>query len=252
MGIAKKGSKLQIAMLASGGGTTIKAVLTECLPGGRLHDLVEPVCIIASRPDAGALKRPREVGIKVPTFDVVPPSRRLGAPDPELFGNMLANIFDGGGVDLFCQFGWLPLTPKSLLDRYPGINQHPGPVPAYGGKGMYGRAVHAARLNYIRATSGYQATVVVSHWVTPEYDKGRVIQYEEVAVLPDDTPETLGARALEVEWRTQIRTLAMLSLGTNSVSGVDCLFGEEPDPNSAAGRALAQAKARAIADYPHG
>lgn len=254
--VPKRGPKLRIAMLASGGGTTIKAVLEQCLPGGRLHDLVEPALIVASRPDAGALMRPNEVGIDVPVISIMPPSRRKPeAPTTEEFAAALIELFDGEEIDMFCQFGWLPMTPEAVLLRYFGINQHPGPVPLFGGKGMHGIRVHAARLNYLRKMAELpnggtwpRQTVVVCQQVAPQFDEGAMIEFDTITIDEGETPESLQAKALPHEWEVQIRALERIARGP--VNEMVCPFGAAlptGHPNQAL---LDAAKAEAIASYP--
>lgn len=110
--------------------------------------------------------------------------------DPDYSNRLLATLQDHQ-IDLVCLAGYMTLLPKPVLDAFPHrvLNIHPALLPKFGGKGMYGHHVHEAVLAAGESVSG--CTV---HYVTEEYDEGAVITQEEVAVLPDDTPDTLAAR----------------------------------------------------------
>ncbi|MFN3683119.1 MAG: formyltransferase family protein, partial [Fimbriimonadaceae bacterium] len=99
---------------------------------------------------------------------------------------------------LVCLAGYMRLLPKEVLDSFPNrvLNIHPALLPKFGGKGMYGMRVHEAVLRAGEAESG--CTV---HLVNERYDEGPIVVQLRCPVLPDDTPETLAARVLELEHR---------------------------------------------------
>jgi folate-dependent phosphoribosylglycinamide formyltransferase PurN len=99
-------------------------------------------------------------------------------------------------VDVILLAGYVRLVPAAVVARYRGrmLNVHPALLPAFGGKGMYGRRVHAAVLE-----SGAGETGATVHFVDEHYDRGPVVAQRRVPVLPDDTPESLAARVLAVE-----------------------------------------------------
>jgi folate-dependent phosphoribosylglycinamide formyltransferase PurN len=101
-------------------------------------------------------------------------------------------------VDLLVLAGYLKLVPAEVVARYRGriINVHPALLPAFGGKGMYGRRVHEAVL-----ASGARESGATVHLVDEVYDRGTILAQARVPVLPDDDPETLAARVLQVEHR---------------------------------------------------
>ena len=175
----------RIAVLASGGGTNLQAVLDHLRARGdnRAGDVV---LVASDNPDAGALARAQNA--KIPT--AVLKTKRT--PD----GCDLLDIMRKHGVDFVALAGYLRLLPKELLSEYPSrvLNVHPALLPAFGGAGMYGERVHRAVLMSGAAVSG--ATV---HYVDEEYDNGAIVAQWPVPVLADDSVQTLAARVLKVE-----------------------------------------------------
>jgi phosphoribosylglycinamide formyltransferase 1 len=169
---------VRVAVLASGGGTNLQALLDACGPGAPAR----VIRVISNRADAGALERARAAGIPAVVLR-----------DPADSGELLAALAD---ADLVVLAGYLKLIPAAAVARFPRrmINIHPALLPAFGGPGMYGRRVHAAVLASGVAESG--ATV---HYVDEHYDRGPIVAQRTVPVLPGDTPETLAARVLAVE-----------------------------------------------------
>ena len=154
--------------------------------------------VVSSRPDAGALERARRAG--VPTTVLADPG------DADELLRALA------GADLVVLAGYMKRVPPAVVARFRlrMINIHPALLPGFGGAGMYGRRVHEQVLATGATISG--ATV---HYVDEEYDHGPIIAQWPVPVRPDDTPETLAARVLEVEHRLLplvVTTLARLGL----------------------------------------
>jgi phosphoribosylglycinamide formyltransferase-1 len=201
---------LKLAMLISGGGTTATAICTACKPGGSLHGLIKPSLVISSSAQAKGLERTVQTGmIASEDCHVVEPKAHPG----DAFGGMIMRALDRKNVDIIGQYGWLPRTPNEVIAAYDGaiINQHPGPLdpghPDFGGKGMYGRRVHCARLFFARNTEGNMWTEVVGQYVEPEFDKGMVLKSERVLIEQNDTVDTLQARCLEAEYRVQIALL---------------------------------------------
>lgn len=175
----------RIAVLASGGGSNLQALLEylDALAdrrGGRV------VLVASNRPDAGALERAARRDI--PTIV----HRGPGAPD----GPDLADALAGHDVDLVVLAGYLKLVPPEVTRRYHGriINVHPALLPAFGGHGMYGNRVHHAVLE-----SGATVTGVTAHFVDDVYDRGRIIAQWPVPVFSGDTVASLAARVLRVE-----------------------------------------------------
>jgi phosphoribosylglycinamide formyltransferase-1 len=178
-------SKLRVASLISGGGTTMESV-AKATQSGELKD-VELVGIIASKADAGGIEKAKRLGI--PTFVVA----RSIYKTREEFGEQILAILKQLGVDLVSQNGWLPMTPSGIVCQYETINQHPGPLDPdhenrdFGGKGMYGSRVSCARLAYGWLTEEVGATTESTvHHVTDEehFDQGGIISAVPVPISP--------------------------------------------------------------------
>ena len=179
----------RLAVLASGGGSNLQALIDAHARG----DLPAPiVLVISNRHDAGALERARRHGI---------PAVHVGRKHPDFEGRII-ELLREHQVDVVVLAGWLSLIGPRLLAAFPQrvINIHPGPLPRFGGKGMYGRHVHEAVLAAKVASSG--PTV---HLVDEHYDEGPILAHVEVPVEAGDTPETLAERVLREEhellWR---------------------------------------------------
>jgi folate-dependent phosphoribosylglycinamide formyltransferase PurN len=140
--------------------------------------------VISDKPDAGALERGRAAGADT----VVLKDHRDAV---EILGTLRLRA-----IDFVVLAGYLKLVPSDVVDAYAGrmINIHPALLPAFGGKGMYGRRVHEAVLQ-----SGATLSGPTVHLVSSEYDRGRILAQWPVPVRPDDTPDTLAARVLAVE-----------------------------------------------------
>ena len=169
-----------VAVLVSGGGTNLQALL-EAL---RDSPVARVARVVASDVGARALERARRAG--VPTALLT---------DPEDPAEVVTATGDARLVVLAGYVRRIPPAAVARL-RWRVINIHPALLPAFGGHGMYGRRVHEAVLASGVALSG--ATV---HYVDEEYDRGPIIAQWPVPVRPDDTPDTLAARVLEVEHR---------------------------------------------------
>lgn len=176
---------IKLAVLLSGGGTTLQNIIDR-IAAGRLDARVSVV--ISSRKDAFGLDRAKAAGI--PT--AVVSSRQYR--EIEQFSNAILTEIDRHGVDLIILAGFMCLF--QIPDRYIGrmMNIHPALIPAFCGKGFYGHHVHEAVLEYGCKVSG--CTV---HFADNQYDHGPIIAQRTCPVLDDDTPETLAARVFEQE-----------------------------------------------------
>ncbi len=175
----------RIAVLASGGGSNLQALLEHLDRLGSLRG-GDVVVVASNSATAGALARARARGIATA---VLPSSTCPGTPS-------LDRVLDAHAVDLVVLAGYLKLVPADVVRRVAGrmLNVHPSLLPAFGGPGMYGLRVHRAVLDAGARVSG--ATV---HFVDEEYDRGRIAAQWPVPVLPGDDPHTLAARVLRVE-----------------------------------------------------
>ncbi|MHB1071941.1 MAG: phosphoribosylglycinamide formyltransferase [Gemmatimonadaceae bacterium] len=191
--------RARIAVLASGGGSNLGALLAhfDALGDARAGDVV---LVASDREQAGALDRARAHGI--------PTALLRTRAQPE--GEEMLPLLDRHAIDLVVLAGYLRLVPQPVVRRWHGriVNVHPGPRPELGGTGLYGAGVHDAILRGGAARWG--ATV---HFVDVVYDHGATIAHEPVPVLPDDTPASLAARVLEAEHRIFPRVVQALAAG---------------------------------------
>ena len=196
--------QVKFGVLFTGEGTNMEKILLESqITKGRF----EVRCILSNRSQAGGLNRARN--LEFPEKDIVV-LRRQDCPGDtdeekhENFGRQIVTEMHKRGVTHIIQAGWLVLTPKVVIDEFADriFNQHPAPVPEFGGEGMYGIRAHAAVLNFVKMTEQeHPHTNVVIHRVTPTLDEGAVVRSAHVDILPDDNAETLQKRATEYEYR---------------------------------------------------
>ena len=235
----------RLVSLISGGGTTMEQIALAIergdVPGMQMTG------VIASKPDAGGIDKARKLGIPTMIVDQRAFRSERGL-DRAAFGRRLLAVLGDYGATVVTQNGWIPLTPANVTFTYGDriFNQHPGPPEQFGGKGMMGKAVHAAVLKFQELAGRTFDTSVVGHYADPELDKGGVVVRRKVEVFHNDTVDSLQARALPEEHRAQIEMLRAL---------VDCRLRElepellvEPDEM----HLLEEAKCYAIGAYPKG
>jgi phosphoribosylglycinamide formyltransferase-1 len=209
-------TRRRIAVLASGGGTNLQAILDHLERlGDRRHGDV--VVVVSDRAEAGALTRARKHGISTAV---------IGAAGAEL-----GDVLDEHGAELVVLAGYLRRVSENVVHRYAGrvVNVHPALLPGFGGAGMYGARVHAAVL-----AAGVTVTGVTVHFVDEEYDRGTIIAQWPVPVLAGDDARTLAARVLRVEHLLYPRvvdavaggrvTLAACRDGRGFATGADVVF----------------------------
>ncbi|HXP90079.1 MAG TPA: phosphoribosylglycinamide formyltransferase [Fibrobacteria bacterium] len=187
-----------IAVLCSGGGSNLQALMERIDRG----DLEAKIAWVASNNgDSPALERARRAGIPAHHVSV----RTEGGP--EGVERRLLELVTAHDVQVLVLAGYMKVLPAAVIRALPGrvVNIHPALLPAFGGKGMYGVHVHEAVLE-----SGAQWTGVTIHLVTENYDEGPVLRQRVAAVMPGDTPASLGSRVLALEhdtlWR-EVRSL---------------------------------------------
>ena len=193
--------RLSIGILSSHEGTNLQTIIDACKEG-RLHARVRVV--VCNNSGALAIERARREGI---------PFRHLSArthPDPHEMDAAIASAFEEHGVELVALAGYMKKLGPRTLNRYRGrvLNIHPALLPKFGGEGMYGSRVHEAVLESGDAVSG-----VTVHLVDEEYDRGPIVAQREVAVLVDDTPDSLARRVLEQEHALYPETLQRIAAG---------------------------------------
>jgi phosphoribosylglycinamide formyltransferase-1 len=178
----------QLAVLGSGRGSNFQAIL-RAIDEGRLPST--RVClVISNNSDAGILALARSAGI--PALHV----SQKQFPTEEAFTDAMLLALQRHGTELIVLAGYMKRVPSRVVREYRGriLNIHPALLPKFGGQGMYGHHVHEAVIAARERESG--ATV---HVVDDEYDHGQIVLQRTVEVAPDETPETLAAKVLEVE-----------------------------------------------------
>jgi formyltetrahydrofolate-dependent phosphoribosylglycinamide formyltransferase len=189
----------RIAVLASGGGSNLQAILDHLDRRG--DQRAGTVVVVASnRADAGALERARRRDI---------PTAVLGSEkQPERVD--LQALLDEHEVDLVVLAGYLKLVPSDVVAGFAGriLNIHPSLLPAFGGPGMYGQRVHKAVID-----SGARVSGVTAHFVDDDYDRGRIIAQWPVPVFAADDAGTLANRVLRVEHLVYPRVVEAVASG---------------------------------------
>ncbi len=210
---------LKIAVLVSGGGTNLQALIDAQnrgeLSGGQI------VRVIASRPDAGALERAKKAGIPGAVV------RRKDYADASAFDAALLAELEGCGAELVVLAGYLSILSESVVSRYADriLNVHPSLIPSFCGKGYYGLKVHEAVLAY-----GVKVTGATVHFVNEMPDGGAILLQQAVEVWPDDTPETLQRRVMEqAEWKLLPRAVALFCEGRIRFEGRRAFAVEEKE-----------------------
>jgi phosphoribosylglycinamide formyltransferase 1 len=191
--------RARIAVLASGGGSNLQAILDhfDWLGERRGGDVV---LVASDRPTAGALDRAARRGIEA---TAIPSDKRPA-------GTPLDQLLADRSIDLIALAGYLRLVPREIVGRYHGriVNVHPALLPAFGGPGMYGSRVHHAVL-----AAGVRVTGVTVHFVDEVYDRGRIIAQWPVPVCTNDDAGTLASRVLRVEHLVYPRVVDAVAAG---------------------------------------
>ena len=208
--------KKKIAVLVSGGGTNLQALIDAQgrgeLGGGEI------TLVIASKPGVYALERAANAGIE---------GRVLARRDYESiadYSKALADEMTAAGIDLVVLAGFLTIIDEQVYEAFPNriLNVHPALIPSFCGKGYYGLHVHEAALEKGVKVSG--ATV---HIVTPECDAGPIVLQKAVEVRDDDTPEVLQRRIMEeAEWKILPKAVQLFCDGKITVKSNKVYIGE--------------------------
>ena len=183
--------KANIAVLVSGGGTNLQALIdaekSGIINSGKIK------LVISNKEGAYALERAEKAGIK--TALVL--KKELGSA--ELFEDKLISLIEENEIDIIVLAGLMAILSERFTGRYPEkiINVHPSLIPSFCGKGFYGLHVHEAAL-----AKGVKISGATVHIVTPECDAGPIVLQKAVEVKEGDTPETLQRRIMEeAEWK---------------------------------------------------
>jgi phosphoribosylglycinamide formyltransferase 1 len=190
------GARTRIAVLASGGGSNLQALLDHF--AGPAQHMGEMVWVASDRADAGALQRAHTAGVATGVVH-----------DPHNADALLQQLAEVR-ADLVVLAGYLKLVPAAVVRAFHGrlLNVHPALLPAFGGSGMYGMRIHRAVLEH-----GNTVTGVTVHFVDEQFDRGPIIAQWPVPVLPGDTAEALAARVLRVEHRLYPLCVAAVASG---------------------------------------
>ena len=175
----------RVAVLISGGGTNLQAIIDRLAEGELPH--VELALVASSRKNAGGLDRAERAGIK---------HVYIGK---ENFEQDLIKLLDEHEIDIIVLAGFLKILSSDFVSRYPDriINVHPSLIPSFCGDGFYGLRVHEAALSY-----GVKVTGATVHFVNEATDGGKIIAQRAVDVKDGDTPEILQRRVMEeAEWK---------------------------------------------------
>lgn len=188
--------KTRIAVLVSGGGTNLQALIDANLQAGEI------ALVVSSRPGVYALERASRAGI--PSLVIA----RKGSTQ-EAFEEKLRAALEEYNIDLIVLAGFLTILREDFTRRYPRriLNIHPSLIPAFCGEGYYGLRVHEAALR-----RGVKLTGATVHFVNEIPDGGEIVLQKAVEVLPGDTPEILQRRVMEeAEWKLLPQAVELVS-----------------------------------------
>jgi phosphoribosylglycinamide formyltransferase-1 len=190
---------LRIGFLASRNGSSLRAVV-EAIRAGELS--AQALLTVSNNKGAAALDFAQQQGI--PTQVIATQA------DPDAADARLAEAMAAAGVELIVLSGYLRRLGPVTLGRYRNriLNIHPGPIPAFGGEGMYGRRVHEAVI-----AAGVPESGITIHLVDEEYDHGPVLGRWTVPLEPGETAETLEAKVTALEPKLFVETLKRIATG---------------------------------------
>ena len=182
--------KKRIAVLVSGGGTNLQALLEAEAAGKIPHG--EIAMVVSNNPNAYALERARNFGVPAACIN----KKELGSQ--AAFEAQLQAVLERNGTDLIILAGFMCILSENFTSKWPKriINVHPALIPSFCGEGYYGLRVHQAALDY-----GVKVTGATVHFVNEIPDGGEIIAQKAVYIEDGDTPEILQRRVMEqAEW----------------------------------------------------
>lgn len=200
---------INIAVLVSGGGTNLQALIDAEKRGEIKNGKI--TCVISSNPNAYALERAKNNGIET----VVVPKKDY--PDRSEYTAAVTNALVEAKADLVVYAGFMIILDSQIVKAFPNkmMNVHPALIPSFCGKGFYGLRVHEAVL-----ASGVKLTGATVHFVTEDCDAGPIIAQKAVPVLNGDTPETLQRRVMEeCEWKILPEAVSLFCQGRIKING---------------------------------
>lgn len=198
---------MKIAVLVSGGGTNLQAIIDKIADGTITN--TEIALVIANNEGAYALERAANAGIEA---ECISPKN---FPSREEFNVALTNRLVESGVDLVVLAGFLVNIPPMMVEKFPNriINIHPSLIPSFCGKGFYGLHVHEGVL-----ARGVKVTGATVHFVDDGTDTGPIILQKAVEVHQDDDPKSLQLRVMEqAEWNILPQAIDLIANGRVSV-----------------------------------
>ncbi len=208
---------LKVAVLVSGGGTNLEAIL-QAMESGEIPG-AQVVKVISNNPGAYALERARNHG--VPAQCISP--KDYG--DRQAFHQALLEGVRASGAELIVLAGFLVVIPPEMIREYRGriINVHPSLIPSFCGTGYYGKKVHEAAL-----ARGVKVTGATVHFVDEGTDTGPIILQKAVEVREDDTPDTLQRRVMEeAEWKLLPKAIRLIAEGRVQIADSRVLIAKE-------------------------
>lgn len=181
----------RIAVGADGRGSTFEQIVLACQ---KKEIPAKVVLLFSANPKARAIELAKKFAIPVKIIR-----------DP----NELDKILDPNKIDLVCLAGFLKLVPKVVCQKFKKriLNSHPGPIPEFGGKGMYGERVHQVRLEFVRKTGRDFRTAATIHFVDEIYDHGERVKEKWIKIKPKDTAQSLAKRLLPVEHKIYLEAI---------------------------------------------
>ncbi len=200
---------LNIAVLVSGGGTNLQALIDAEKRGEIVNGKI--TCVISSKPGVYALERAEKNGI--PTVVIA----RSDYKDIASYTAAVTKELQDRKADLVVYAGFMTILDSQIVKAFPGkmMNVHPALIPSFCGKGFYGLHVHEAVLD-----SGVKLTGATVHFVTEECDGGPIIMQKAVPVLKGDTPEVLQKRVMEeCEWKILPESVSLFCQGRIKIIG---------------------------------
>lgn len=187
---------MNIAVFASHGGSDLQAIIDGC-KDKRINANVSVV--ISNNGDSMALQRAKNE--KIPAYHLS--AKKFG--DENTLADEILKVLSKYNIDMIFLAGYMRMLHVSVLEKYNNkiFNIHPALLPKFGGKGMYGRNVHAAVIDAKETETG-----ITIHRVNAEYDSGEIVAQTKVPVFENDTPEVLGERVLEREHEFLIEVIS--------------------------------------------
>ncbi len=194
-------NKARIAVLVSGGGTNLQALL-DAQSSGILKS-GEICLVISNNPNAYALERAKKAGVEGRIVT------KKEAGSQEAFEQKIMDLLEENRIDIIVLAGFMSILSQTFTSRYPEriLNVHPSLIPSFCGAGFYGLKVHEEALRY-----GVKVTGATVHFVNEIPDGGKIILQKSVAIRNGDTPEVLQKRVMEqAEWKILPRAVEMVS-----------------------------------------